>query len=78
MVKAMAVEEATTGLITGAASMKVMALYSGTPFKTSLLAIGTIPHSHTGNIIPSRDAMNMLNILFLGNILLIVFSETKF
>lgn len=72
-----AVEKATTGFITGAASIKAMAVGTGSPFFISLPVIGTIPHSQIGKNTPTKQAAIMPANLFFGKRRLIKSSETK-
>src|SRR5215208_6385778 len=46
----------TTGFTIGAASMNVTAAAGDSPFRASLRATGTEPHSHTGNATPASAA----------------------
>jgi hypothetical protein len=49
----------------------------GTPFWTNRLAMGTIPHSHKGKMIPKRLAIKILRNLFCGKSFCRSSSENK-
>ena len=67
--KATAVDTSTTGLIAGAASMKVNAAAGETPLARSRAAIGTEAHSQPGRAAPARPAAGTASASCLGRAL---------
>jgi hypothetical protein len=66
------VDAATTGLKIGPASKYATAPPRGTPLRSNLRTIGTMAHSHTGNIIPSPAPIHILSHVRFGKNFVIV------